>query len=123
MFGESRELQLQVLHPTGEMKHLLQLREALGSPALQGSIIVAPTRDQALPQGHNASILRAVMYPTPVEADQKLLTESNRLVVIVASSSAQVAVTVTCSFKSVDCSCYPLKTTQQEVLCWHMPTP
>jgi hypothetical protein len=124
MVGQSREVQLQVLHPTGEMKHLLELRQILSSPSSSGgAVIVAPTRDSALPQGHNASILRAVMYPIPVEADPERLQQNDLLVVIVASSSASIAAQVTCPTMNANCPCYSLKTQQQEVLCWHMPTP
>lgn len=127
MVGQSREEQLQVLHPTGEMAHLLQLRDTLQEITQQETSlkigVIAPHRDADLPQGHNASILRAVLYPIPILDNPQLVKEQDLVVVIEASSSAFEPAESWCSTESTDCTCYQEKTQQQEVLCWLMPTP
>ena len=124
MVGRSREQQLQILHPTGELTQLLQLKTLLEQQTTYRQIVVfAPQRDQQLPQGHNASILRAVLYPFFVSADQEILDTADLIAVIIASPSTFEAKETWCLSGDEHCDCWENKQKDQEVLCWHMPTP
>ena len=130
MIGEKREVQLQVLHPTGEIRSLLQLKTLIQSSPFADSpvAIQAPLRDKDLPQAHDASILRAILYPWPVYRNALDRSEYALVVRVRATDSATLSVENQdgyawwCSPQSDEsCPCLDGEKSEKEILCWYMP--
>lgn len=133
MVGQDRDEQLKVLHPTGEMASLIELRELLRTRFTERKIAVsAPYRDQYLPQSHDATILRAVLTDWPVLTNA-LQTEEYDLIVLIEStqsgrlSSAQAQAKYMYCPAGEACSCVeqnsqePKTNLDKDILCWIMP--
>lgn len=89
MLLEPREVQLQVLHPAGEMTQLLELRAVLRTQFSGKKVaILRPVQMPNIPLSTDASMLRAVLYPIPV-LDTEQLTDEEIVLVIQDRSQAE----------------------------------
>lgn len=128
MIGQPRAEQLRVLHPTGEMAALLQLNETLRDTYPQQRVVIlAPRRDQRLPQAHDATILRAVLWPYQVLSLPEVPTQTDVLVEIIASDEALLSPPgnlpqgIKCEGTSEACPCPVKQKVAMDVVCWVMP--
>lgn len=82
MIFRPREVQLQVLHPAGEMAQLLELQKVLREQFVGQNVAVLGTEqnDQA-PLATDLSVQRAVLYPVPVVSANEI-EEQEVLVVL-----------------------------------------
>lgn len=139
MIGQERDEQLKVLHPTGEMASLIELKKLLRTRFADRKIAIeAPYRDQLLPQSHDTTILRSVLTDWPVLTNAFQADEYDLIVLIESTKSGQLteaqssADYMYCPAGEV-CNCGSgvgvtaatdtASTTSQDkdILCWIMP--
>jgi hypothetical protein len=76
MVFQSKEVQLQVLHPAGEMTQLLELKHVLATQFSDKKIaFLSRDRLPNIPLATDTSVIRAVFYPLPVLSKEELTDE------------------------------------------------